>query len=259
MQTVLASSTQTVVISPDGPFVVIGDRINPTGRRLLTAEMKAGDMERVREDAVAQAQAGAQVLDVNAGLPGIDEPALLVAVIRAVMEACDVPLCIDSSNVDALEAGLRAYAGKALVNSVSADEERMEQVLPLVKRHGAAVIGMAVDGDGVSKLPKVRLELARRILDRAADHGISRDNVIIDVIAMPVAADPAATLVTIETIRLVRDELGCNTTCGASNVSFGLRDRPAVNAAFLIQAMHAGLTCAIANPLEPHVKLLLRR
>jgi 5-methyltetrahydrofolate--homocysteine methyltransferase len=254
VDTVVSSRGREVVISGERPFVIIGERINPTGRKVLAAEMKEGVMDRVRSDAVAQTQAGAHMLDVNAGIPAIDEPALLVAAIRAVMEVSDAPICIDSSVIEALEAGLAAYEGKALVNSVTAEEDRMERILPLVKRHGAAIIGMANDETGISMVPTERLELARRIVERAMDHGIPKEDVIIDPIAMTVAADPTCGLVTLETMRLIRDELGNNMTCGASNVSFGLPDRPAVNAAFLPLAMHAGLTCAITNPLEPQVR-----
>ena len=254
METRLASRSREVVISIDRPFVIIGERINPTGRKVLAAEMKEGRMDRVRSDARAQADAGAHMLDVNAGIPAVDEPALLVAAIKAVMEVTDLPICIDSSIIEALEAGLSAYEGKALVNSVTAEEERMERILPLVKKHGAAVIGMANDETGISMVPEERLALARRIVERAADHGIPREDVIIDPIAMTVAADPTCGVITLETMRLIREQLGSNMTCGASNVSFGLPDRPAVNAAFLPLAMHAGLTCAITNPLEPAVR-----
>jgi 5-methyltetrahydrofolate--homocysteine methyltransferase len=243
-----------VVISIERPFVVIGERINPTGRKVLAAEMKEGRMDRVRADAIAQAAAGAHMLDVNAGIPAADEPALLVAAIKAVSEVSDLPICIDSSVLEALEAGLAAYEGKALVNSVTAEDERMDRILPLVKKHGAAVIAMANDETGISMVPTERLEIARRILERAADYGIPREDVIIDPIAMTVAADPTCGLVTLETMRLIRDELGNNMTCGASNVSFGLPDRATVNAAFLPLAMHAGLTCAITNPLVPEVR-----
>jgi 5-methyltetrahydrofolate--homocysteine methyltransferase len=254
LETRVSSRTREVVISGDRPFVIIGERINPTGRKVLAAEMKDGVMDRLRADAQVQVAAGAHMLDVNAGIPAVDEPALLVKAIEAVMEVSDAPICIDSSIIEALEAGLSAYQGKALVNSVTAEEERMERILPLVKRHGAAVIGMANDENGISMVPRERLELARRIVERAADHGIPQEDVIIDPIAMTVAADPTCGLVTLETMRLIRDELGSNMTCGASNVSFGLPDRAAVNAAFLPLAMHAGLTCAITNPLEPQVR-----
>ena len=254
MDTILRSRTREVVISIDRPFVVIGERINPTGRKVLAAEMKEGRMDRVRADAIAQAAAGAHMLDVNAGIPAIDEPALLVATIKAVTEVSDLPICIDSSVMEALEAALAAYEGKALVNSVTAEDERMDRILPLVKKHGAAVIGMANDETGISMVPEERLEIARRIVERAAEYGIPKEDVIIDPIAMTVAADPTCGLITLETMRLIRDELGNNMTCGASNVSFGLPDRATINAAFLPLAMHAGLTCAITNPLVPEVR-----
>jgi 5-methyltetrahydrofolate--homocysteine methyltransferase len=254
LDTVLRSRTREVVISIDRPFVIIGERINPTGRKVLAAEMKEGRMDRVRADAIAQAAAGAHMLDVNAGIPAIDEPALLVATIKAVTEVSDLPICIDSSVMEALEAALATYEGKALVNSVTAEDERMDRILPLVKKHGAAVIGMANDETGISMVPEERLAIARRIVERAAEYGIPREDVIIDPIAMTVAADPTCGLVTLETMRLIRNELGNNMTCGASNVSFGLPDRATVNAAFLPLAMHAGLTCAITNPLVPEVR-----
>jgi 5-methyltetrahydrofolate--homocysteine methyltransferase len=254
LDTILRSRTREVVISIDRPFVVIGERINPTGRKVLAAEMKEGRMDRVRADAIAQAAAGAHMLDVNAGIPAIDEPALLVATIKAVTEVSDLPVCIDSSVMEALEAALAAYEGKALVNSVTAEDERMDRILPLVKKHGAAVIGMANDETGISMVPEERLAIARRIVERAAEYGIPKEDVIIDPIAMTVAADPTCGLITLETMRLIRDELGNNMTCGASNVSFGLPDRATVNAAFLPLAMHAGLTCAITNPLVPEVR-----
>ena len=254
METVLSSRGREVVVSIDRPFVIIGERINPTGRKVLAAEMREGRMDRVRADAIAQVAAGAHMLDVNAGIPMADEPALLVAAIKAVSEVTDAPICIDSSVIEALEAGLAAYEGKALVNSVTAEEERMAIILPLVKKHGAAVIGMANDETGISMVPEERLALARRIIERARDHGIPQEDVIIDPIAMTVAADPTAGLITLETMRLIREQLGNNMTCGASNVSFGLPDRPTVNAAFLPVAMYAGLTCAITNPLIPEVR-----
>jgi len=254
LDTVLSSRSREIVISIDRPFVIIGERINPTGRKVLAAEMKEGRMDRVKADAIAQAAAGAHMLDVNAGIPAIDEPALLVATIKAVSEVSDLPICIDSSVMEALEAALATYEGKALVNSVTAEDERMDRILPLVKKYGAAVIGMANDETGISMVPEERLAIARRIVDRAAEYGIPREDVIIDPIAMTVAADPTCGLVTLETMRLIRDELGNNMTCGASNVSFGLPDRATVNAAFLPLAMHAGLTCAITNPLVPEVR-----
>jgi 5-methyltetrahydrofolate--homocysteine methyltransferase len=254
LETVLRSRGGDVVISIDRPFVVIGERINPTGRKVLAAEMKDGVMDRVKTDALAQVAAGAHMLDVNAGIPALDEAALLVAAIKAVVEVTDAPLCLDSSIVEALEAGLAAYQGKALVNSVTAEDERLERILPLVKKHGAAVIGMANDETGITMVPEERLALARKIVERAADHGIPAEDVVIDPIAMTVAADPLSGRITLETMRLIRDHLGNNLVCGASNVSFGLPDRPTVNAAFLPLAMDAGLTCAITNPLIPEVR-----
>jgi 5-methyltetrahydrofolate--homocysteine methyltransferase len=251
---VLRSRSKEVVVSVERPFVMIGERINPTGRKVLAAEMKAGIMDRVKADAIAQVEAGAQMLDVNAGVPGIDEPALLVAAIKAVSEVTDVPICIDSSVIEALEAALEVYEGKALVNSVTAEGERMDRILPVVKKYGAAVIGMSNDETGITMVPQERVEIARRIIERAAYYGIPREDVIIDPIAMTVAADPQAGLVTLETMRLIKEQLGNNMTCGASNVSFGLPDRSVLNAAFFPVAMHAGLTCAITNPLIHEVR-----
>ena len=254
METILRSRSREVVISGDRPFVMIGERINPTGRKVLAAEMKAGVMDRVRSDAIAQVEAGAQMLDVNAGVPLVDEPALLVATIKAVSEVTDVPICIDSSVIEALEAALAAYEGKALVNSVTAEDERMDRILPVVKKYGAAVIGMSNDETGITMVPQERVEIARRIIERAKYYGIPAEDVIIDPIAMTVAADPQAGLVTLETMRLIKEQLGNNMICGASNVSFGLPDRHILNAAFFPVAMHAGLTCAITNPLVLEVR-----
>ena len=254
METILRSRSREIVISSDRPFVMIGERINPTGRKVLAAEMKAGVMDRVRSDAIAQVEAGAQMLDVNAGVPLVDEPALLVATIKAVSEVTDVPICIDSSVIEALEAALAAYEGKALVNSVTAEDERMDRILPVVKKHGAAVIGMSNDETGITMVPQERVEIARRIIERAKYYGIPAEDVIIVPIAMTVAADPQAGLVTLETMRLIKEQLGNNMICGASNVSFGLPDRHILNAAFFPVAMHAGLTCAITNPLVPEVR-----
>jgi 5-methyltetrahydrofolate--homocysteine methyltransferase len=254
METVLRSRSKQVAISIDRPFVMIGERINPTGRKVLAAEMKAGVMDRVKADAIAQVEAGAQMLDVNAGVPGIDEPALLVATIKAVGEVTDVPLCIDSSVIEALEAALAVYDGKALVNSVTAEDERMDRILPVVKKYGAAVIGMSNDETGITMVPQERVEIAKKIIERAKYYGIPQEDVVIDPIAMTVAADPQAGLITLQTMRLIREQLGNNMTCGASNVSFGLPERHVLNAAFFPVAMHAGLTCAITNPLVPEVR-----
>lgn len=238
------------MISIDRPLVIIGDRINPSGRGVLAAEMRAGRMDRVRADAAAQVRAGALMLDVNAAIAGEDEPALLVTAIRVVSETCDAPICIDSPSADAVAAGLAAYEGKALVNSVTAEEEHMARILPLVKKHRAAVVGMTIDENGFSMTPAARVALARRIVERAADHGIAPHDVIIDAVALPTAKFAEGVDVTLATMRLIRDELGCNITCGVSNVSFGLPDRATADSAFLRQAIRAGLTCAIANPLR---------
>jgi 5-methyltetrahydrofolate--homocysteine methyltransferase len=258
VETVLSSRTKTVVISPDRPFVIIGERINPTGRKKLGAEMAAGDFSRVKTDAVTQVEAGAHVLDVNAGVPGEDEPALLVAAVRAVMEVTDVPICLDSSVIAALEAALPVCPGKTLVNSVTGEDESLERVLPLIKKYNATVIGIANDETGISMDPEVRLAVARKIVHRAQDHGIPPEDVVIDPLCMTVGADHTAGRVLLETIKLIRRELGVNMSIGASNVSFGLPNRPLLNAALLPMAILAGLTAAITNPVEPEIRRAIR-
>lgn len=255
METVLASPTREVVIGPGRPFVIVGERINPTGRRAFAEQIAGGDLEPVRAEALAQVQAGAPVLDVNAGIPGADEADLLVRMVKLVAETVDVPLCIDSSTDAALEAALAVYEGKALVNSVTGEEDKLERILPLVKRHGAAVIGMANDERGPLADPAERLAVARKIVERAADHGIPPEDVIIDPLAMTVGADPDAGRVVLETMRLVRDELGVNLICGASNVSFGMPGRAELTATFVAMARMVGLTCAIANPLSREMRM----
>lgn len=254
METVLSSATREAVIGPARPFVVIGERINPTGRRAFAGELLAGNLARVGADAVEQVEAGAPVLDVNAGVPGADEVDLLVRMVKAVAEVTDVPLCIDSATDAALEAALDVYEGKALVNSVTGEDERLERILPIVKRHGAAVIGMANDEAGISMDPEVRLGAARKIVDRAADHGIPPEDVVIDPLVMAVGADRTAGRVALDTMRRVGDELGVNMICGASNVSFGMPGRPALTSTFVAMARVAGLTCAIANPLSKELR-----
>ncbi|WP_420641564.1 dihydropteroate synthase [Candidatus Leptofilum sp.] len=250
MKTIITSPTKEVVIGTGHPFVIIGERINPTGRKLLGKEMAAGNFDRVRQDAIAQVQAGAHMLDVNAGIPMADEPAVLAEAIRVVQSVVDAPIAIDSSIVAALASGLEAYEGKALVNSVTGETERLESVLPLVAEHGAAVIGIANDETGISHDPNVRFAVAQRIVERAESYGIPREDVIIDPLAMPVGAVHGAGATFIELVRRIRSELGVNTTCGASNISFGLPGRPSLNAAFLSMIIGAGMTCAITNPLE---------
>jgi len=251
--TVLSSATQEVVIGFDRPFVIIGERINPTGRKLLAAEMKAGDFSRVEADARAQVEAGAHMLDVNAGIPLADEPAILASTIKLVQSLVAVPLAIDSSIVAALEAGLEAYEGKALVNSVTGEDEQMERVLPLVAKHGAAVVAITNDETGISEDPDVRFEVARKIVSRAADYGISKSDIVVDPLVMPVGAVGSAGRQVMALVRRLREELGVNTTCGASNVSFGLPNRHGINAAFLTMAIASGLTSAITNPLDNEI------
>lgn len=254
METILTSPTQEVRIGPEHPFVIIGERINPTGRKKLAAEMAVRDYERVKADAVAQVAAGAQMLDVNAGIPMVDEPAILAEVVTLVQELVEVPLCIDSSIVAALEAGLAAYKGKPLVNSVTGEEERLESVLPLVAEHKAAVIGITNDESGISHDPDGRFAIAKKIVARAESFGIPREDVIIDPLAMPVGAVNTAGVTLFTITRRVREELGCNTVCGASNISFGLPDREGLNTAFLAMAISAGMTSAITNPLVESVR-----
>ena len=254
METILTSPTREVRIGPEQPFVVIGERINPTGRKLLAAEMAAGDYERVKTDALAQVAAGAHMLDVNAGIPMIDEPAVLAETVQLVQELVEVPLCIDSSIVAALEAGLSVYKGKPLVNSVTGEKDRLESVLPLVAEHKAAVIGITNDESGISHDPDTRFAVAKKIVERAESYGIPRQDVVIDPLAMPVGAVNTAGVTLFTITRRVREELGCNTVCGASNISFGLPDREALNTTFLAMAISAGMTSAITNPLVESVR-----
>ena len=251
--TVLSSATKEVIIGFDHPFVIIGERINPTGRKILAAEMVAGDFSRVEADALAQVAAGAHMLDVNAGIPLADEPAILAQCIQLVQSVTDVPLTIDSSIIAALEAGLAVYQGKPLVNSVTGEDESLEKVLPLVAKHGAAVVAISNDETGISEDPDVRFEVARKIVERAADHGISHEDVVVDPLVMPIGAINTAGRQVMHLIRRLRDELKVNTTCGASNVSFGLPNRNGVNAAFLPMAIASGMTSAITNPLHTEV------
>ena len=252
--TVLSSATREVAIGFGRPFVMIGERINPTGRKLLAEEMKAGDFSRVEADAIAQVEAGAQMLDVNAGIPLADEPALLARAIQLVQSVTDVPLSIDSSIVAALEAGLAVYQGKPLVNSVTGEDEVLERVLPLVARHGAAVVAISNDDTGISADPDVRFEVARKIVERAADHGIPAADVVVDPLVMPIGAMGTAGQQVFALVRRLREELKVNTTCGASNVSFGLPNRHAVTGTFISMAIAHGMTSAIMSPLHAEVK-----
>mgnify|MGYP000949493210 CR=1 FL=1 len=251
--TLISSPTKEVKIGFDQPFVIIGERINPTGRKLLAEEMKADDFSRVEADAIAQVNAGAHMLDVNAGIPLADEPALLAKAIKIVQSVTDVPLSIDSSIVAALESGLSVYQGKALVNSVTGEEERLESVLPLVAKYNCAVVAISNDETGISEDPDVRFDVAKKIVERAADHGISRENVVVDPLVMPIGAINSAGKQIMHLVSRLKYELKVNTTCGASNVSFGLPNRNGVNAAFLTMAIASGMTSAITSPLHPEV------
>ncbi|OGO27087.1 MAG: methyltetrahydrofolate--corrinoid methyltransferase [Chloroflexi bacterium RBG_16_52_11] len=253
-ETLISSNTRTIIIGTDRPFAIIGERINPTGRKRLAAEMASGDYSRVISDALAQVNAGAHALDVNAGIPLADEPAIMEETIRIVQSITDVPLSIDSSIVAALKRGLEAYQGKALVNSVTGEDERLESVLPLVKKYDAVVIGISNDESGISEDPEVRFAVAKKIVQRAMDHGIPRENVLIDPLVMPIGAVRYAGRQVFDIVRRVRLELGCNTICGASNVSFGLPNRATLNATFLPMAIAAGLTAAITNPLDVEIR-----
>jgi 5-methyltetrahydrofolate--homocysteine methyltransferase len=251
--TVLSSERKEVVIGFNRPFVIIGERINPTGRKVLAAEMAEGNYTRVEQDAMAQVQAGAHMLDINAGIPLADEVAILAEAITLVQRITDVPLSIDSSIVAALESGLAAYKGKALVNSVTGEEERLEAVLPLIKKHGAAVVAISNDETGISEDPDVRFAVAKKIVERAEDHGIPRCDVVVDPLVMPVGAINQAGRQVMHILRRLHGELKVNTTCGASNFSFGLPNRNGINSAFLNMAIGAGLTSAITSPLHEEV------
>jgi len=252
-ETVISSATKEVRIGFDRPFVVIGERINPTGRKLLAEEMKNGDYSRVESDALAQVAAGAHMLDVNAGIPLADEPAILAEAIQLVQSITDVPLSIDSSIVKALESGLSVYQGKALVNSVTGEDEVLEVVLPLVAKYGAAVVAISNDETGISEDPNVRFDVAKKIVERASDYGIPHEDVVVDPLVMPIGAINSAGKQVMHIVRRLREELKVNTTCGASNVSFGLPNRNGVNSAFLTMAISAGMTSAITSPLHEEV------
>jgi 5-methyltetrahydrofolate--homocysteine methyltransferase len=250
VDTVLQSRSRTVTIAIDKPFCIIGERINPTGRKAFAQELRDGNLDPVLEDVDAQVAMGADMLDVNAGIPLVDEADLLARMIRLVQDHSDLPICIDSSVIEALEAGLGAYEGKALVNSVTGEDERLEIILPIVAKYGAAVIGLANDETGIPETAEKRLEIARKIVSVAGDHGIPPEDVLIDPLAMTVGADPQAVRITLDAIQMIRDELGVNMCLGASNVSFGLPDRHTLNASFLPMASAHGLTSAIMNALS---------
>ena len=260
-RTIVESKTKTAVIGFDEPFCVIGERINPTGRKKLAAELEAGDFSTVESDALAQAAAGATVLDINAGVvynsnpnPNETEPPLMTKMIELVQGLVDTPLCIDSSVPAALEAGLQACEGRPLLNSVTGEEDRLEFVLPLVKKYNVPVVAISNDDTGISEDPDVRFEVARKIVERAADFGIPAHDIVVDPLVMPIGAMATAGQQVFTLVRKLREELGVNTTCGASNISFGLPNRHGINNAFLPMAMGAGMTSAIMNPIALPVK-----
>jgi len=256
--TVISSASKEVIIGFDQPFVVIGERINPTGRKLLAEEMKNGDYSRVQSDALAQVAAGAQILDVNAGIPLADEPKILAESIRLLQSITDAPLSIDSSVLEALEAGLAVYQGKALLNSVTGEEERLERVLPLVKKYGCAVVAISNDDSGISEDVNVRFAVAKKIVERAMDYGIPASDVVVDPLVMPIGAINSAGRQVMEIVKRLREELKVNTTCGASNLSFGLPNRNGLNSAFIGMAIGAGMTSAITNPLHADLMQAVR-
>jgi 5-methyltetrahydrofolate--homocysteine methyltransferase len=258
LTTVVSSKSQTVEINRANPTVIIGERINPTGRKLMLKALQEGNFDMVRKDAKNQVEAGAKILDVNAGVPGADEPTLLKQVMDTVMEVTDVPLCIDTADPDALEAALKTYDGKALINSVNGEERSLGTVLPLVKEYGAATIGLCMDDDGIPATADARFQVAASIIERAGKLGIPTEDVVIDPLALTMSSDHTAGLIAMQTIDKVIAEFGVNITMGASNISFGLPDRKFVNATFIAMAIHAGLTCPITNPLEPEVNIAIK-
>jgi 5-methyltetrahydrofolate--homocysteine methyltransferase len=249
LTTQLKSRSRTVKIHRDLPTVIIGERINPTGRKTVLEALQVGNFEIIQKDALDQVAAGATVLDINAGVPGADEPALIQQIIRNVQEVVDVPLCVDTANPQALAAALSIYEGKALINSVNGEERSLNNVIPLAKEYGAAVIGLCMDDNGIPKTAEARLAVAAAIIERAAKAGIPLENVVIDPLAMAMSADSHAGRIALDTIHLVVKEFGVNISMGASNISFGMPDRKYINATYIAMAIHAGLTCPITNPL----------
>jgi 5-methyltetrahydrofolate--homocysteine methyltransferase len=248
MKTILRGNTNEVTIDTDGPVVIIGECINPTRRKKLVSTLQTGDFSYVLELAGTQIKAGADVLDVNVGFPGVDDAAILPQTVLAIREKFDVPLCLDSPNPAAIEAALKVAGGRSLINSVNGEEKSLMAILPIAKEYGAAVIALSMDEEGITNEPEKRLAVAEKILNRAISQGLQPEDVIVDPLAMAVSADPRACLVTLETIKLVHQKLGLNITDGASNISFGLPGRETLNAAFMAMAIMNGLTCPIANP-----------
>ncbi|MEM7129173.1 MAG: dihydropteroate synthase [Chloroflexota bacterium] len=258
MNTIVKSPTQEIIIGPEQPFVIIGERINPTGRKKLEAEMMAGDLSRVERDAKSQIAAGAHILDVNVGVTSVEphktEPDLMIQCIELIQNITDVPLCIDSSVVPALIAGIKAAKGRPIVNSVTGEEDRLETILPVVAEYDVPVIAISNDESGISYDPNVRFQVAKKIVERAATYGIKPEDIIIDPLAMPIGAVKTAGADLFNIVRIVREELGCNTVCGASNISFGMPNRHLLNATFIAMAITSGMTCAITNPMEKAIR-----
>ena len=258
MHTVVQSASKTVTIGHDQPFVIIGERINPTGRKKFQELLRAGDLSTIAVDVESQVKGGADMLDVNMGVPLTDEPALLSKAIKMIQGITDLPICIDSSVIEALQAGLEAYEGKALVNSMTGEDDRMDLILPLIKKHNAAIIALTNDEIGIPATAAERIVITEKIIRAVEKHGISLDNLVIDPLAMTVGADPEAVKITLETIHLIREKFGLNMTLGASNISFGLPNRHALNAAFLPAAMSHGLTCAVMDARTPAINEAVR-
>ena len=258
MHTVVQSASKTVTIGHDQPFVIIGERINPTGRKKFQELLRAGDLSTIAIDVESQIKGGADMLDVNMGVPLTDEPALLSKAIKMIQGITDLPICIDSSVIEALQAGLEAYEGKALVNSMTGEDDRMELILPLIKKYNAAIIALPNDEIGIPATAAERIVITEKIIRAVEKHGISLDNLVIDPLAMTVGADPEAVKITLETIHLIREKFGLNMTLGASNISFGLPNRHALNAAFLPAAMSHGLTCAVMDARTPAINEAVR-
>lgn len=257
LTTIVRSKTQEVHIGRNLPTVIIGERINPTGREKLQEDLRQGNFDTVRSDALAQVEAGASILDVNAGVPQVDEPTMLVEMMKQIGEVTDVPLCIDTANVTALEASLKFYGGKALVNSVNGEEAKLELVLPLVKEYGAAVIGLTMDDNGIPKTMAKRVSIAGKIIERAAKVGIPTEDIVIDPLAMSMSADDQAGKMALDAVEAIVKEFGVNLTMGCSNISFGIPDREVVNGAFLAMAIRCGLTCPITNPLNGQIHMAI--
>ncbi|MEN3004482.1 dihydropteroate synthase [Dehalobacterium formicoaceticum] len=254
METILKSKTKTVTISPDHPFVIIGEKINPTGRKKLTTELENNDLSGVAREAELQVQAGAHVLDVNVGASGIDEAKTMVEAIKIITDITNLPLCFDSAGSHVLEAALKAYEGRALVNSVSGEKEKLDKVLPLIKEYDAAVIALPMDDKGIPHEPEERFAITARIVEAAEKIGIDRKDIIVDCLAMTLSADDQSAKLTLDTMKKVQKELGCNMSLGVSNISYGLPDRDIINSFFLIAAIDSGLTCAIIDPTKEEMK-----